>query len=46
MVVRAVSAGTDAGGPYTHAETVLPPFHHNPTFVGPTPDGCKAPLNA
>ena len=38
QVVRAVS---DAGpaGPYRHAEVVLPPFHHNPTFVGPTPDG-------
>ena len=39
MVIRAVSAGGDAGGPYHHEEVVLPPFHHNPTFVGPTPDG-------
>lgn len=38
QVVRAVSK-TGAGGPYIRAETVLPPFHHNPTFVGPTPDG-------
>lgn len=26
-------------GPYTRKETVLPPFHHNPTIIGPTPDG-------
>lgn len=26
-------------GPYTRKETVLPPFHHNPTVIGPTPDG-------
>eukprot|EP00729_Bicosta_minor_P009446 gene9446-31613_t len=39
MVVRAVSTTADAGGPYVHQETVLPPFHHNPTFVGPTPEG-------
>jgi len=39
MVVRAESTTDDAGGPYVHKETVLPPFHHNPTFVGPTPDG-------
>jgi hypothetical protein len=39
MVVRAISRTGDAGGPYDHAEVVLPPFHHNPTFVGPTPDG-------
>jgi hypothetical protein len=26
-------------GPYVHKETVLPPFHHNPTTIGPTPDG-------
>lgn len=39
MVVRAISTTADAGGPYVHQETVLPPFHHNPTFVGPTPEG-------
>ena len=39
QVVRAVSAGADAGGPYTRAGTVLPPFHHNPSIIGPTPDG-------
>lgn len=27
------------GGPYVKQSTVLPPFHHNPTAVGPTPDG-------
>ncbi len=26
-------------GPYSRKETVLPPFHHNPTIIGPTPDG-------
>ena len=26
-------------GPYTRQEVVLPPFHHNPQIVGPTPDG-------
>ena len=26
-------------GPYEHVQVVFPPFHHNPTFVGPTPDG-------
>jgi hypothetical protein len=26
-------------GPYRRKETVLPPFHHNPTIIGPTPDG-------
>jgi hypothetical protein len=40
QVIRAVGeAGADAGGPYTKEEVILPPFHHNPTFVGPTPDG-------
>ena len=37
MVVRATSAS--ATGPYSHEEIVLPSFHHNPTVVGPTPDG-------
>ena len=37
QVVRAVSKAV--AGPYEKAEVVLPPFHHNPTFVGPTPDG-------
>jgi hypothetical protein len=37
MVVRATA--TEAAGPYTHQEVVLPTFHHNPTAVGPTPDG-------
>ena len=26
-------------GPYVRQEVVLPPFHHNPQVVGPTPDG-------
>jgi hypothetical protein len=39
MVVRAVSTTALPDGPYVHEETVLPPFHHNPTVVGPTPDG-------
>jgi hypothetical protein len=38
-VVRAVSTTDSAGGPYKYVETVLPEFHHNPTFIGPTPDG-------
>eukprot|EP00750_Incisomonas_marina_P008108 INCI15235.1.p1 GENE.INCI15235.1~~INCI15235.1.p1 ORF type:complete len:430 (+),score=59.30 INCI15235.1:234-1523(+) len=33
------SASKTAAGPYEHLEVVLPPFHHNPTFIGPTPDG-------
>ena len=37
VVVRATS--DNAAGPYTLAETVFAPFHHNPTVVGPTPDG-------
>ena len=37
MVIRATAS--DAAGPYTHQEVVLPMFHHNPTAVGPTPDG-------
>ena len=39
QVVRAESISGDPGGPYRHSEVVLPPFHHNPTIVGPTPDG-------
>jgi len=38
QVIRAVSDG-GPGGPYRHAEVILPPFHHNPTIAGPTPDG-------
>ncbi len=38
-MIRAVSEGSDPGGPYSKAETVLAPFHHNPTITGPTPDG-------
>lgn len=38
-IVRAVSQSDSAMGPYVHAETVLPPFHHNPNLVGPTADG-------
>ena len=34
QVVRA-SSDSGPGGPYYHAEVVLPPFHHNPTFIGP-----------
>jgi hypothetical protein len=41
MVIRATAA--DAAGPYSHEEVVLPTFHHNPTTVGPTPDGAKTP---
>lgn len=37
VVVRATS--DNAAGPYTLAETVFAPFHHNPTVIGPTPDG-------
>lgn len=37
-VVRAVSRSGPTG-PFEHVETVLPTFHHNPTIVGPTPDG-------
>jgi hypothetical protein len=37
MVIRATS--TEAAGPYVHQQVVLPTFHHNPTVVGPTPDG-------
>ena len=37
MVVRATAA--EPQGPYVHEEIVLPTFHHNPTAVGPTPDG-------
>ncbi len=37
MIVRATSK--DARGPYIHKEIILPPFHHNPTILGPTKDG-------
>eukprot|EP00041_Stephanoeca_diplocostata_P018125 m.377693 g.377693 ORF g.377693 m.377693 type:complete len:396 (+) comp20926_c2_seq11:178-1365(+) len=37
QVIHAVSS--QASGPYSKRATVLPPFHHNPTAVGPTPDG-------
>jgi hypothetical protein len=36
-VVRAEA--TNPAGPYTFKQVVLPPFHHNPTAIGPTPDG-------
>jgi hypothetical protein len=36
-VIRAESDSPT--GPYTKKEVVLPPFHHNPTIIGPTPDG-------
>jgi hypothetical protein len=26
-------------GPFTFKQVILPPFHHNPTAIGPTPDG-------
>lgn len=40
QIIRAVAeAGADAGGPYRKADVLFPPFHHNPTIVGPTPDG-------
>jgi hypothetical protein len=38
QVVRAVST-TGPAGPYKWAEEVYPEFHHNPTALGPTPDG-------
>ena len=38
VVARAVSSEGPAG-PYVYAEEVYPEFHHNPTVVGPTPDG-------
>ena len=37
QIVRATASSP--AGPYTRQQTVLPPFRHNPTFVGPTPDG-------
>ncbi len=37
QVVRAES--DHPAGPYVRQEVVLPPFHHNPQIVGPTPDG-------
>lgn len=36
-VTKSVSGQPE--GPYEHVQVVFPPFHHNPTFVGPTPDG-------
>eukprot|EP00040_Diaphanoeca_grandis_P013761 m.69504 g.69504 ORF g.69504 m.69504 type:complete len:434 (+) comp24099_c0_seq1:91-1392(+) len=39
QVIRAESDSGEIGGPYTKADVVLPPFHHNPTIVGPSPDG-------
>ena len=38
FIARAVSTAGPAG-PYHYAEEVYPVFHHNPTVVGPTPDG-------
>lgn len=37
QVIHAVA--DKPGGPYVKLATVLPPFHHNPTAVGPTADG-------
>ena len=44
QVVRAVSASANVASSYTRVSdaeggTILPPFHHNPTLIGPTPDG-------
>ena len=36
-VIRAESASPE--GPYIRQNVVLPPFHHNPQIIGPTPDG-------
>jgi len=39
-VSRAVScSGCGPEGPYTFADTVFPPFHHNEALVGPTQEG-------
>jgi hypothetical protein len=38
QVVRATSKSGPAG-PYTFAEEVYSEFHHNPSVIGPTPDG-------
>ena len=39
MVIRAESTTDSAAGPYAHAGVVRLPFAHNPTAIGPTPDG-------
>eukprot|EP00040_Diaphanoeca_grandis_P037806 m.249741 g.249741 ORF g.249741 m.249741 type:complete len:434 (-) comp33878_c0_seq4:4396-5697(-) len=39
MVIRAESTTDSAAGPYVHKDIVRAPFAHNPTAVGPTPDG-------
>ena len=39
MVIRAESTTDSPAGPYAHAGIVRPPFAHNPTAIGPTPDG-------
>ena len=39
MVVRAQSTSGSPAGPYKHKEVVRAAFAHNPTAVGPTPDG-------
>ena len=36
-VVRAEA--DNAAGPFMLKQVILPPFHHNPTAIGPTPDG-------
>ena len=38
VVARALSS-TGPAGPYHYEETLFPPFHHNPSAVGPAPDG-------
>ena len=40
QVVRAESAAGPAG-PYHYAAEVYPEFHHNPSVIGPTPDGSE-----
>jgi hypothetical protein len=37
VVMHAVS--DSAAGPYTAVKPAFPEFHHNPSIVGPTPDG-------
>jgi hypothetical protein len=39
MVIRAESTTGSAAGPYAHQGVVREAFAHNPTAVGPTPDG-------
>ena len=44
QVVHTVSRGPSVGGPYdrvadSEGGVILPAFHHNPSLIGPTPDG-------